>query len=110
MCAQPRRVRLSRTAAPRSPQQAPPWVTARHLFNRLAATALALTEVLTRLGRLAQDLSAEPEPAPVDALPDWLAQRLIRQVRLPRDRVERMSLHEAVDAWTEWSNRPPTGQ
>lgn len=68
---------------------------------------LALAEVVTRLGRLAQDLGGQPEPAPLEDLPDWLVERLLRQVRLPRDQVARMSLQEAVDAWTQWSSRPP---
>jgi mRNA interferase RelE/StbE len=67
---------------------------------------LALAEVVTRLGRLAQDLGGQPESVPLEDLPDWLVERLLRQVRLPRDQVARMSLQEAVDAWTQWSSRP----
>jgi mRNA interferase RelE/StbE len=82
------------------------------MTSRVAALAsspatLALAEVVTRLGRLAQDVGVQPEPAPVEGLPDWLVKRLVRQVRLPRERVARMGLQEAVDAWTQWSSRPP---
>jgi hypothetical protein len=68
---------------------------------------LALAEAVTRLGRLAQDLGGQPEPIPLEDLPDWLVERLLRQVRLPRNQVARMSLQEAVDACTQWSSRPP---
>lgn len=67
--------------------------------------ALALTDVVERLGKVGQDLSVQPEPASTAVLPDWLVERLTRQVGLSSEQVEHMSLQEAVDAWTAWSSQ-----
>lgn len=70
-----------------------------------APKTVALAEVIERLGKAATGLSATPEPATADPVPDWLINRLTHQVGLAPDTVARMSLQEAVDAWTEWTNR-----
>lgn len=67
---------------------------------------LALTEVIERLGNVAQGLDAQAEPEPTEVVPDWLAQRLRRQVGLRPAEVARMSLQEAVDAWAAWTSGP----
>jgi mRNA interferase RelE/StbE len=70
-----------------------------------APKTVALAEVIERLGKAAAGLSVTPEPATADLVPDWLVNRLTRQVGLAPDTVARMSLQEAVDAWTDWTNR-----
>lgn len=70
-----------------------------------APKTVALAEVIERLGKAAAGLSASPEPATADPVPDWLINRLTHQVGLAPDTVARMSLQEAVDAWTDWTNR-----
>lgn len=65
---------------------------------------VALAEVIERLGKAAAGLTATPDPAEAQPVPDWLVNRLTRQVGLPPDKVARLSLEEAVDAWTEWTN------
>jgi mRNA interferase RelE/StbE len=71
-----------------------------------APKTVALAEVIERLGKAAAGLPAIPEPSSTaDPVPDWLINRLTHQVGLAPDTVVRMSLQEAVDAWTEWTNR-----
>jgi mRNA interferase RelE/StbE len=70
-----------------------------------APKTVALAEVIERLGKAAAGLSATSEPAMADPVPNWLINRLTRQVGLAPDTVTRMSLQEAVDAWTDWTNR-----
>jgi len=67
---------------------------------------LALTEVIERLGNVAQGLDAQAELEPTEVVPDWLAQRFRRQVGLRPAEVARMSLQEAVDAWAAWTSGP----
>lgn len=67
---------------------------------------IALTEVIERLGDVAQGLDAQAEPELTEVVPDWLAQRLRRQVGLRPAEVARMSLQEAVDAWAAWTSGP----
>jgi mRNA interferase RelE/StbE len=70
-----------------------------------APKTMALAEVIERLGKAAAGLSATPEPATADPVPDWLINRLTHQVGLAPDIAARLSLQEAVDTWTEWTNR-----
>ena len=63
---------------------------------------LALTEVIERLGRAATAIQAARE-IPAEAVPDWLLNRLVHTAGLNRADVERLTLEEAVDAWTAWS-------
>jgi mRNA interferase RelE/StbE len=66
---------------------------------------LALVEVLERLGKLSSGIdipSSTPLPQPV---PDWLADRLIYTVGLPRERVAAMDLQQAVDTWAEYQSQ-----
>lgn len=65
----------------------------------------ALSDVIARLGKVAAGLSATPEPTGGEPLPDWLVDRLTRQVGLSADKVDGMSLQQAVDTWTEWISR-----
>ncbi|MFG2038313.1 type II toxin-antitoxin system RelE/ParE family toxin [Dactylosporangium sp. NPDC048998] len=75
---------------------------------RAAATTrphlLALVDVMERLGKLASgiEIANPPPPQPV---PDWLAQRLIYTVGLPREVVAAMDLQQAVDRWGEHTSR-----
>jgi mRNA interferase RelE/StbE len=68
-----------------------------------APRTVALNEVIERLGKVTAGLSATPEPT-AEPVPDWLVKRLTQQVGLPSDAVARMSLQEAVDAWTDWTS------
>ena len=63
---------------------------------------LALTEVIERLGRAATAIQAARE-IPAEPVPDWLLNRLVHTAGLDRADVERLTLEEAVDAWTAWS-------
>lgn len=56
---------------------------------------VALAEVIERLGKVADGLSATPEPPVVELLPDWSVKRLTHQVGLAPDAVARMNLQEA---------------
>lgn len=67
---------------------------------------LALGDVVTRLGKVAEGLTGRPEPGAEPELPSWLVERLTRQAGLSADAVRRMNLEQAVDAWTAWSSRP----
>jgi mRNA interferase RelE/StbE len=68
-------------------------------FSRLA-------DVLDRLGRLAGDVEAPPAPPTREPVPDWLADRLIHTMGLPRAQVAALNLEQAVDLWTEYATRP----
>jgi mRNA interferase RelE/StbE len=70
-----------------------------------APRTVALSEVIERLGKVAAGLSASPEPPATAPLPDWLVKRLTHQVGLAPGTVARMSLQEAVDAWTDWTSQ-----
>ncbi|AXG79966.1 type II toxin-antitoxin system RelE family toxin [Streptomyces paludis] len=64
-----------------------------------------LAEVVERLGRLAGVLTVAREEAR-DPVPDWLANRLIHTVGVPREKVAALSLEEAVDLWAEFTAQP----
>jgi len=66
----------------------------------------ALAEVVSRFGKVAAGIQAAHEPAPEPALPDWLRDRLTNQVGLMPDRVDELSLEEAVDLWSAWVSSP----
>lgn len=66
---------------------------------------VALAEVIERLGKITANLSATPEPPAPEPVPDWLVKRLTQHVGLAPETVARMSLQEAVDAWTDWTSR-----
>jgi mRNA interferase RelE/StbE len=68
---------------------------------------ILLRDVVERLGQLAGSLSLgeplAPEPEPV---PDWLADRLIHTVGMPRTAVAALDLRQAVDIWAEYRSAP----
>lgn len=66
-------------------------------------TTHALAQVLARLGHAAQ---LEPEP---ETPPPWLVERLVHTAGLRRQDVVRMTLDEALQAWTDYRLRggPP---
>ncbi|MHB8450303.1 MAG: type II toxin-antitoxin system RelE family toxin [Mycobacteriales bacterium] len=66
---------------------------------------VALSEIVTRLGKLGERLAVRAEPGAQPELPEWLVERLTRQAGLQADEVSRMSLEEAVDAWASWMSR-----
>ena len=66
----------------------------------------ALADVVTRLGKAAAGIEAALEPAPESALPDWLRDRLTNQMGLLPDRVDKLTLQEAVDLWSAWVSSP----
>lgn len=66
-----------------------------------------LAEVIERFGNIVAGISS---PAPSvepgrELLPNWLVERLRRQVGLPQDEIDGMDLQQAVDAWTDWQIR-----
>ncbi len=69
----------------------------------------ALADLVVRLGKVAEGLTATPEPAQdtdQQPLPPWLRTRLIDQVGMPAVAVDALTLEQAVDSWTTWSSRP----
>lgn len=62
---------------------------------------LALAEVIARLGKAATAIQAAREAA-AEPVPEWLVTRLVHTAGCNRADVERMSLEDAVDAWTAW--------
>jgi mRNA interferase RelE/StbE len=67
-----------------------------------------LAEVIERLGRLAGNLIVPATPVR-EAVPDWLARRLIDTAGMTPQDVAALSLEEAVDRWTEYRSRPEQG-
>ena len=63
-----------------------------------------LAAVVERIGRLAGDVPVEPAPAR-EPVPDWLAERLIHTVGVPREEVAALDLEQAVDRWTAHVSR-----
>lgn len=65
----------------------------------------ALADVVERLGRLAGDVVVPAAPAR-EAIPDWLADRLIHTAGLRPQDVAALTLEEAVDRWSEFKSKP----
>ena len=67
--------------------------------------AVALADVVARLGRVAAGLRpAEEHQEPT--VPDWLIDNLVRIAGMDEASVVELSLVEAVDAWTRWMGEP----
>jgi mRNA interferase RelE/StbE len=64
-----------------------------------------LADVVERLGRLAAGIIVAKTP-PREPVPDWLADRLIHTVGMPRAEVAALTLEEAVDRWATFTARP----
>ncbi|GAA3575742.1 hypothetical protein GCM10022419_066140 [Nonomuraea rosea] len=64
-----------------------------------------LGQVIERLGALADHIRVETTP-PREPVPDWLADRLIHTVGMPREDVAALDLQEAVDVWAEYRSKP----
>jgi mRNA interferase RelE/StbE len=60
-----------------------------------------LAVVVRELARAARGIETRAEPAP-EPLPEWLVTRLTQTVGVTPADVERMTLEQAVDAWTAW--------
>lgn len=57
--------------------------------------ALALVEVIDKMGALFRNIEAHPEPQPVIALPAWLVQGLIENLHMTEDEVAQLTEDEA---------------
>jgi mRNA interferase RelE/StbE len=66
---------------------------------------LALTDVMSRLGKASRGLVARAEPNPPGPLPDWLVLRLTDQAGMQMSAVADLTLEEGLDAWTSWVSR-----
>jgi mRNA interferase RelE/StbE len=64
-----------------------------------------LAQVIERLGRAAGEVRVDG-PQPKEPVPDWLADRLIFTVGLPRAQVAALDLEAAVDVWTDFMAKP----
>jgi mRNA interferase RelE/StbE len=64
-----------------------------------------LAAVVDRLGRLAGHIEVAV-PVPAEPVPDWLADRLVHTVGMPREKVAALTLRDAVDAWTAFVSTP----
>ena len=71
--------------------------------------ALALSDVIARLGRAAGDLVAAVEPLN-DPVPPWLAERLVKQAHLRSHDVAKLSGVEAIGIWEAFLSSPPEPQ
>lgn len=83
----------------------------REMAARVAAMpnsprTVALAEVVERFGKLRAGITPAGRPTR-DELPDWLVDQLVHTAGVRREAVASMTLKEAVDAWTEWTTRPP---
>jgi mRNA interferase RelE/StbE len=67
---------------------------------------LALTDVMSRLGKASRGLVAQAEPSAAGQLPDWLVRRLTDQAGMQMSEVVGLTLQEGLDAWTSWVSRP----
>lgn len=75
---------------------------------RMAGTApatSALPDVIERLSKVAAGLHARAEQ-PASTLPEWLIERLRRQVGMAETEIAALSLEQAVDTWTQWASKP----
>jgi mRNA interferase RelE/StbE len=66
---------------------------------------VTLVEVMERLGKLADGIEVTA-PETAEPVPNWLADRLVYTVGLPREVVAAMDLQQAVDAWAEYTSQP----
>lgn len=64
-----------------------------------------LSDVITRLGRLAGDVAVDEQPRG-EPVPDWLARRLIHTAGIPPEKVAALDLEQAVDLWTAFTSAP----
>jgi mRNA interferase RelE/StbE len=69
---------------------------------------ILLRDVVERLGQLAASISlGEPSASEPEPVPDWLADRLIHTVGMPRAAVAALDLRQAVDIWAECRSASP---
>ena len=69
--------------------------------------AVALAEVVDRLGRAASGIRPQSEtPTLEPAVPDWLVENLVRIAGMDEASVLELTLVQAVDAWTRWMSEP----
>ncbi|NJC71481.1 type II toxin-antitoxin system mRNA interferase toxin, RelE/StbE family [Planosporangium thailandense] len=64
-----------------------------------------LARVVEQLGRRAGGVIAA-EVTPREPVPDWLADRLIFTVGMPREEVAALDLQQAVDLWAAFISKP----
>lgn|SRR5215470_1723115 len=64
-----------------------------------------LAGVIERLGRLAGDVEVITEKSR-EPVPDWLTERLIYIVGMPRSEVAALDLQQAVDHWAAFISKP----
>jgi mRNA interferase RelE/StbE len=62
-----------------------------------------LADVIERLGRIAGDIRVATT-ATAEPVPDWLADRLVHTVGVPRAQVAGMTLEQAVDIWAAFTS------
>ncbi len=67
---------------------------------------VGLAEVVERLGALSGDAPIVAATTAPNAVPNWLAERLVVTARIDQAVVAAMTEEEAVDAWTEFMMRP----
>jgi len=65
-----------------------------------------LRDVVVRLGQLAESLGLG-EPSGSEPVPDWLCDRLVHTVGMPREAVAGLDLRRAVDIWAEYRSATP---
>ena len=67
---------------------------------------VGLAEVVERLGALTGDAPIVAATTAPNAVPSWLAERLVMTARVDQALVAAMTQEEAVDAWTAFMMRP----
>lgn len=66
----------------------------------------ALIEVIERLGKAGSEVHARPEPTPIDSVPDWLHDCLVRVVGLDRTAVDQLTPEQAQTRWNSYTSAP----
>lgn len=69
-------------------------------------STIPLADAIERLGRLTQDVDAQPEPTQGREVPDWLTNALTSVVGMPPEEVAKVSHDEAQAIWNAYTTRP----
>lgn len=66
----------------------------------------ALSDIVSKLGKVGAGLEIEVPAPSTESLPPWLHQRLMDQVHLTSDQIEELSFEEALKVWEEFLSQP----
>jgi hypothetical protein len=69
-------------------------------------TTEALSDIVSKLGKVGAGLKIEMPAASAEPFPPWLHQRLMDQVHLTSDQIEELSFEEALKVWEDFLSQP----